>query len=637
MRLARRALIVVGAAALTVPFAASSAFSAPSRGSISGSVPGWTRAAHSTGSTSSSKRVSFNVVLKLRNQAGAEALAAAVSDPNSKSYGHYLTSSQFNAAYAPTAGQVKKVSDYLKSQGIKVSGVAQGNRWVEASGTVAQINQAFDTSIKNYSYKGKNIYGPSKTLSMPSAVAGVVGAVVGVSSEGALRQPANIGNGAPVSDSAAPDANKPPASSCSHYWGEHTQTVPEAFGKTSFPTPGCGYSPANLRQAYGMQSAVSHGNDGRGVTVAIIDAYASPTIEADTNQLSTENGEPTFAAGQLTQTTFGPFNLQDECGGEAGWNIEESIDVQSAHGLAPGANIHYIGAQNCDTGIDDAANYVIQNHVANIVSNSYGFAGEDGLGDEVNTEHSMFIQAAIEGIGFYYSSGDDGDNFVFGNTTHPEPDFPSSDPLVTAVGGTTLAVNPNGSYDFETTWGNWLDPVDFTGATAQYSLPLPGEFLSGGGGGVSGLFAEPAYQKLAVPNKLAKLNGGKPMRVVPDVAALGDPETGFIIVVGGAHAQFGGTSLACPIFAGIQALASQGRRFPIGFANPLLYSATNLLGGFRDIKDPAPDTLVYATNSGSNLLPAAMDTSLIAVKGYDDATGLGTPNGAAFLLSEKLF
>ena len=113
-----------------------------------------------------------------------------------------------------------------------------------------------------------------------------------------------------------------------------------------------------------------------------------------------------------------------------------------------------------------------------------------------------------------------------------------------------------------------------------------------------------------MPNKLAKLNGGKPMRVVPDVAALADPETGFVIIYKGVHEQFGGTSLACPIFAGIQALASQGRRFPIGFANPLLYTATNLLGGFRDIKDPAPGTLVYATNSGRNLLPAAMDTSL---------------------------
>ena len=115
------------------------------------------------------------------------------------------------------------------------------------------------------------------------------------------------------------------------------------------------------------------------------------------------NGEPQFAAGQLTQTTFTPFNLQTECGGEGGWNEEETLDVQAVHGMAPGANIHYIGAMNCDTGIDDAVNFVIQNHVASIVSNSYGFIGEDGLGDEVATEHSLFTQAAIQGIGFYFS------------------------------------------------------------------------------------------------------------------------------------------------------------------------------------------------------------------------------------------
>ena len=110
---------------------------------------------------------------------------------------------------------------------------------------------------------------------------------------------------------------------------------------------------------------------------------------------------------------------------------------------------------------------MIQNHVANIVSNSYGFAGEDGLGDEVNVEHSMFIQAAAEGIGFYYSSGDDGDNFVFGNTARPEPDFPSSDPLVTAVGGTTLGLNANGNYRLR----------DHVG-----QLPRPGRLLRPHGG-----------------------------------------------------------------------------------------------------------------------------------------------------------
>ena len=358
MRLARRALIVVGAAALTVPFAASSAFSAPSRGSISGSVPGWTRAAHSTGSTSSSKRVSFNVVLKLRNQAGAEALAAVVSNPNSTSYGHYLTASQFNAAYAPTAAQVKKVSDYLKSQGIKVSGVAQGNRWVEASGTVAQINHAFDTSLKNYSYKGKSMFGPSKTLSLPSSVAGVVGAVVGVSSEGALRKPANVGSRWRRSSTTAAQHSerRPPAGVV--VLALLGRAHPDGSGglrQDVVPDPGLRLLAG--QPAYGVRHAVGRlarqqrqrrdRRDHRRVRVA------RPSRRTRT-QLSTENGEPTFAAGQFTETVFGPFNLQNECGGEAGWNTEESIDVQAVHGLAPGANIHYIGAQNCDTGIDDA-------------------------------------------------------------------------------------------------------------------------------------------------------------------------------------------------------------------------------------------------------------------------------------------
>lgn len=641
MRLARRALIVVGAAALTVPFAASSAFSASNtRAAIGTGVPEWTHSATVKGATSDSKQVSFNVVLKLRDQAGAEALAAAVSDPTSKQYGQYVTAAQFNADYAPTNTQVDAVSSFLKATGIKVTGVAAGNRWVQATGTAAQINKAFGAQLKDYSYNGKSLFGPSKALTVPSSVAGFVGGVVGISSEGALREPMSIqsGNGGSiVSDSATPNADHPPASSCSHYWGEHTQTVPEAYGKTSFPTPGCGYSPAQLRTAYGVKSAVSTGDNGHGVTVAIVDAYANPEIVSDSNALSTMYGEPTFKPGQFTETDFTPFTLQDECGD---WGPEESIDVQSVHGLAPGADIHYFGAANCDTGIDDAVNYIIQNHSADIVSNSYGFIGEDGLGDEVATEDSMFIQARAEGIGFYFSSGDFGDNTTKASglpTKYPEPDFPASDPNVTSVGGTTLGLNSNGSYSFETTWGNWLDPVDFSPKTARFSLKLPGEFLSGGGGGVSRLFAEPAYQQQAVPSSVATLNGGAPMRVVPDVAALGDPETGFIIEYQGALYQYGGTSLACPIFAGIQALASQGRRVPIGFANPLLYTATSSLGGFRDIKDPAPGTLAMATVSGSNFLTNAEDTSLVAVTGYDDATGLGTPNGTSFLLSEQLF
>jgi subtilase family serine protease len=164
---------------------------------------------------------------------------------------------------------------------------------------------------------------------------------------------------------------------------------------------------------------------------------------------------------------------------------------------------------------------------------------------------------------------------------------------------------------------------------------LPGSFIFGGGGGVSALFSEPLYQKLAVPNSLATLNGATAMRVVPDIAAVGDPETGLAIVFRGTPVTIGGTSLACPVIAGIQALASQNRRFPIGFANPLLYVLHLASQTFHDVKAPASPTAMM-TQSGRSLLTLGTDTSLTSTKGYDDTTGLGTPNGSAFLLGEAL-
>ena len=462
-----------------------------------------------------------------------------------------------------------------------------------------------------------------KRTSMSKLIAGFVG----VGTEGTLRRPAFTVNGNTPKDVV------PPRQSCSTYWDQFEQVSPPAYGRTSFPTNNCGYTAAQLRGAYGMQNAVSHGHNGTGQTVAIIDAYASATIVDDTNALAASQGEPALAAGQYTETDFGPFDLQDECGPD-GWNEEESLDVQAVHALAPGANIHYFGAQDCDTGIDAAVNFVLQNHSADIISNSYGFFGEDGLGDEVAVEDSMFKQAAVEGIGFYFSSGDAGDNVASG-APRPEPDFPASDPFVTAVGGTSLAVTSTNGYLFETSWGDDLDSVNFATTPSSLSQPLPGSFIFGGGGGVSALFSEPLYQKLAVPNSLATLNGPTPMRVVPDIAAVGDPETGMAIVFRGTPVIIGGTSLSCPVIAGIQALASQNRRFPIGFANPLLYLLHLAPPVFHDVKAPASPTAMM-TQSGRSLLTMGMDSSLTSTKGYDDTTGLGTPNGSAFLLREAL-
>jgi subtilase family serine protease len=436
----------------------------------------------------------------------------------------------------------------------------------------------------------------------------------------------------------------PTPSACSSYWNQNQQVGPAAYGHTTFPTIGCGYSPQALRQAYGVADAVSRGDTGSGVTVAILDAYDSPTIYADVQGFSDYRGIPELAPGQFTDDSppASTFYDQSLCGD---WTPEQSLDIETVHGVAPGAKIVYVGAPSCnDSDLIAAANEVVQNHLADIVSNSYSDLGEGGLGDEPTVEHSIFLQGALEGIGFYFSTGDYGDLTDIGDPI-PEASWQSTDPLVTAVGGTTLAVNKEGNYKFETAWGDTIDPVSFSGTTPAYSLPLPGEFYFGTGGGTSRLFSQPAYQEKIVPKSLSERFSSTPMRVVPDVSALADPETGYVICINAPAAggtcspssgdlyQYGGTSLACPLFAAIQALASQGRTVPIGFANPLLYSLPS--SAFHDVNWPAKDPIDFITPSGRTLLVMNTDTSLTDTQGFDDTTGRGTPNGLAFLMGER--
>src|SRR5262249_46568257 len=130
----RRALVALGATALIVPFAANSGYAAtPSRTTLAGSIPSWATSSRVIG-TPSASRITFNVVLPLRNQAAADKLALSVSDPKSASYGKYLTPAQFNSRFAPTNAQVAKVASFLKGAGISVTRTAPGNRWVTASG-----------------------------------------------------------------------------------------------------------------------------------------------------------------------------------------------------------------------------------------------------------------------------------------------------------------------------------------------------------------------------------------------------------------------------------------------------------------------------------------------------------------------
>jgi subtilase family serine protease len=638
-RRARTIAVIIGAGALLLPLAAwAPANAADNSRHPLGGAPSWATPGNRQGNLPDSQRIPFRIVVHNPHQPDIDAFIKDVTDPQSRDYGKYLTPAQYDARYGPSGADVSAVESYLSSQGITVTGVAQGNKWVEASGTTAQINKAFDTSLANYSHNGRKQYAPSSAPSVPASVASVISGVTGLTQDATARQPGEATpNPTPDPAPSAPTADKPPAAQCSDYWGEYQQTLPAAYGQTKFNTYLCGLSPDQLRSLYGTSGAIARGDTGSGVTVAILDAYANPTMLSDANQTATTLGDKPFAKGQYSEHIMGPFGLQDECAGEAGWNGEEALDVEAVHGMSPGAKVLYVGATDCDAGLDDAANWVVETHAASIVSNSYSWGAEPTDADdqaEIQLEHSIWAQAAAEGIGFYFSTGDDGDTVIDGQS--PQPEYMASDPYVTGVGGTSEIVGKNNTLVARTGWETLFDLVDYSGTTPVYEDPLPGSYFYGGaGGGTSQLFTQPWYQTSKVPNSLSQARGSTKMRTVPDIAADADPYTGMPrgITTDGVFAltTYGGTSLSTPLIAGIQALAQQGRSIPIGFANPLLYE----VGGYG-ISDVTPHPGIhFASTAGSYLGTFDAGDTQKTTYGYDDETGLGVPNGG-FIGAEQV-
>jgi subtilase family serine protease len=595
-----------------------------------------------TSTVPASEKVVVRVFLALRDQAAAEAAVRAVSDPSSADYTHYLTPAQFRARYSPTAATVAAVSRFLTQNGMKVTAVPTNHAYVEAQGTAAQAQTAFATSLRTFRLQGHEMRAAATQPTLPRSLATQVIGVSGLASISQL-----------MTHRAPPPpafVNSPP---CSQFYGEvPATTVPPVFGAVQ-PYAPCGYVPDQLQGTYGVRRAIARGNDGSGVTVAITDAYAAPTIETDANTYSQVHGQPTFEPGQFTQVLPAAFRFGfddvvngDLCG-EQGWYGEETLDVEAVHAMAPGADITYVASPSCDN-LDFAITLInlVNNHLADIVTNSWGGTNESNGSPELDIiYHQIFVQAALEGIGFYFSSGDSADGAVDNNGV-PTVQAPANDPLVTAVGGTSLAVDADQRRQFETGWSTGRSEL----VDGVFTPDPPGVLLYGAGGGTSRVFPEPFYQVGVVPDDLVTRFSPDGGRVVPDVSTVGDPNTGMLIgetqtfpdgTERFSEFRIGGTSLSSPIFAGVMALADQRAGTPHGFANPALYAAA----GTAAFYDPQPVTglgvvrVDFANGTDDadgtittfRTLDTTVDTILRARVGYDDITGVGTPNGVGFL------
>lgn len=665
----RRLLVVItaGTAALStaLPAAAAPASSAP-RVTLE-AAPAWTQTARAAGPTASGAPVRLAAVLPLRDAAAAEQFALAVATPGTAQYGRFLTAAQWRARFAPTDATVGAVTGWLRAHGFAVTAVPANRRYVAFTGSAAAANAAFGVALTEYVKDGSRVSAPSRPVTVPAELATSVAGIAGLDSSARMAPTHAVG------ESSAPDASGPPnpiphasgppnprpnealpppapvfrnAPPFSAFFGQKVvPNVPEPFA-TPLTYAVQGYTPGQLRSAYGLAASQRAGLDGRGTTVAIVDAYASPTIFTDASTYARRN-DPAhpLRPAQFRQLVPDDFTLTEECDAQ-GWYGEETLDVEAVHATAPAANILYVGASSCeDLDIVTAVNSIVDGELAHIISNSYGNQGEPPLAD-VLAEHQTYIQAAAQGISVLFSSGDAGDNIETTGTR--QPDYPAADPFVTAVGGTSLGVGSRGQYLFETGWGTRRAVL------ADGAWTLPGEFRGAGGGGTSFVWAQPAYQRGVVPAAIANINGGGPHRAVPDLALLGDPNTGFLV---GQTQQFpdgsfrysqyriGGTSLSCPLLAGMQAVANQLARRPLGFLNPAVYRLAGT-PAFRDIRTRGVRTGVVRvdyvngaddTDGTITSLRTLNDTGTIFARpGYDDITGVGTPNGAAYLLGVTL-
>ena len=608
------------------------------RSTLAGSAPTWANSKNYQSAANPTIDVGFRVYLGWNNPSAVEALAQAVSDPKSPSYGQYLTPQQFRQQFAPSQSQVGAVQSWLKSQGFSVEYTPLNNHYVSAEGTVAQAQAAFGTSFGVYSVGGLSLRSPSADVTIPNSLANIVTGVLGLDdSVQFVHTDSTVGD-------APPPAAFVSAHPCSSYWGQ-MQAVgfTNPYGAGTLPFAPCGYTPQQIKGAYGIS-----GYDGSGQTVAIIDAYAAPTIVQDTNQWSINRGLPTLTANQLVQVVApGTYNhpekglFQDP----QGWYGEETLDVEAVHGMAPAATIVFVGAPNNFQDLDAALNHVVDRHLASIVTNSYGFNTEILPAGYIKPQEDTILQGVVEGIGIYFSSGDNSDeSLVQGYIT---TDWPASSPFVTAVGGTSLAVGASNNYLFETAWGTTTS--SWTGTT--WSPAPPGSWLYGSGGGVSRIFAEPSYQLGVVPNSVFQAQG-RTGRAVPDISAVGDPNTGYLIgetqtfpngAVAYSEYRIGGTSLSSPLVAGFMALADQAAGHTHGFANPLFYRLAGS-AAFTDIVSPSLTVAVVRANYVNNIDASAgvvyrlrtmnQTLSLTATPGYDDVTGLGTPT-SSFLSALK--
>lgn len=691
---------------------------------VAHNTPSYVATAKNLGSEDPATTIEVSLWLNLHNRSEFDSLAQQLYDPSSPNYRHWLNRADFAARFAPTAAEAKSVRDFLESHDLTIVNVGKDNLFVRARGTVRDVETAFQVHLNNYQVGSKTVRANDRDPYMDGVAAPLVRAVSGLDTGGyehpMMSRTANLTSGKNAVAGTAAAGPKAAVTSDDFFTSncfkgvekESFSTSPELGGPLptgtysgnhlnlqSLTSAGCAYTPPAIQTAYHLTGLYNQGYTGAGQTIAIIDWCGSFTIQDDANAFSAQFGLPA-----LSSSNFNIIYTPAPSFCEAADQTEINIDVEWSHAVAPGANINLIVPPSASfLDIDEAEYLTIYNGLGNVISGSYGAPEAFVAPTELETGNLLSELAAVYGISANFSTGDDGDFSLDGIAT---VSYPADSPWSTAVGGVTLALNSDNSIAWQAGWGNnqTLLAVEGTVFDPVYFGAIG--FIGGSGGGPSncvsqsvnpttgeetclGGFPKPAFQK-----KLA----GK-YRQLPDISWLADPYTGVAILItvpfqtpGQVWQVWGGTSVACPMFSALWAIANQESEanrgpalgqaaahvyslpagaiydvVPVGSKTNVTasiqdstgttaYTAAQVLGGptpvppakfLSAIWDYAADEYTaYVISFGTDCTvaspsffddgtPCNAPTALHTKVGWDNVTGVGTPNAQAFADSFK--
>jgi subtilase family serine protease len=623
--------------------------------------------------------------MKLRDQQGLDALVTAQQAGTAA----YLSNEQLRRQHAPSTADVGRVTTFLKSHGFTVKGVGQNNLFVSASGTAARVQSAFDVELHRYAFHGRTFNASGRSATVPTELGPVVAAVGGLSDLGAEPQIARVGHKAMIGGVHRPaDAEGlrprpvpfgaganglvfseqcffPPTTldfsgngatatyQGSVYGAPITNTAPG----TSAP---CGYQPSDIQTAYNLTALYQEGLNGKGTTIAIVDAYGSTTIANDVQAFSAAMGLPPANLTVIGTPTESNFSTD----ANASWASETTLDVEWVHAIAPGAKIVLVVAPT--NSFDDLfAGVVMASSVPGVVAISDSWSGYD-IGIAGDSEFYRAADNVLKSIGaagqsVHFATGDYGNNASQLGGLYTSTGWPASSPYATGVGGVSAVLDTRRHIAWQTSWGTNITEIADEASLGSPPIDPPNNegFVFGGTGGESDVYPQPIWQQGLPGNR----------RQTPDISWLADPYTGVEIIFT-ADAQgdlaieaIGGTSLACPIFTALYGIATQSAHHLLGQAAPRLYrlppgaitdvtnvySPNNVTGTIQDAggTDPInswelaaplynlPSFISALYNSPYStrwfVLTFGLDTTLSVGPGWDQATGLGTPNPPAFV------